>query len=728
MLTNPKLAFYFLFPALLLVVIALAFGGWSLANLKTEFDRKQQLTITDLETIEQAARFHQEVGDLHQQLLSTLHAAQDGQKTPLELYRSHSQIVDQLASLQSLIDAMATSPLLVAINQGTSQRLNEAFQGYRRFAIMSTDILAVDPSRSAYYLQQAQHHYLAFNTYTSRINQLLAERTRARTEETTDRFTQSFLRQLALGLFLLMITLGLMLYMTRFVSSKLMIVTRALVRLAQKQEQVPRLKSVEKLKETATGEFKTLATALLAFRDSERLRQKTEEENYRLAYYDNLTSLPNRRLMTEHLKHAMQICRSHQRSGGVIFMDLDQFKSINESEGPAFGDQILQALAQRLSDPLVDKSALGRLGGDEFMLILDNLDPEPSQAAKEAKCFAEKLRRQVAEPFLLKGETRKLTASFGITLFDLEKETVDTDSLFRKAESAMYLSKSKGGNACHFFDPEVQAQLEERLWMERALEKAIKAQELELYYQLQVDQNNTPLGAEALVRWKHPQKDFISPGQFIPLAEESGLILPLGYWVMETACKQLQAWQRQPETQQLTLAVNISAKQFHKNDLVEQIKDLLGRYQVDPHLLKLELTESALLEQMETTILRMLELKKLGITFSMDDFGTGYSSLQYLKRLPLDQLKIDQSFIRDLTYDQEAAAIVETIIAMGHALDLDVIAEGVETPEQQAFLARMQCRAYQGFLFARPQPGADLTAQLTEETTKIHLSATSDSL
>ncbi|SFC00706.1 diguanylate cyclase (GGDEF) domain-containing protein [Marinospirillum celere] len=728
MITNPKLLFYFLFPALLLVLFALLFGGWSLSQLKNEFDNKQKLTITDLETIEKAADFNQELAEVHNQLMAVLQAAEAGEKSPLQLYRSHSNLVDQLSTLQQLIDQMANSPLLIDINHGTSQLLNEAFQEYRRFAIMSTDIIAVDPATSAHYLREAEQNFLAFNTYTSRINQLLAERTRVRTQVSTESFTQSFQRQLALGLMLLLVTLVLMLFMVRFVTSKLMVVTRALSRLAHKRDSIPRLRSVEKLEQTTTGEFNSLAKALLAFRDSERLRQKTEEENYRLAYYDNLTGLPNRRLIAEHLQHSLQICRSHQRLGGVIFMDLDQFKSINESEGPSFGDKVLRAFAERLSEQLIDKTALGRLGGDEFMLILDNLDPEPTLAAKQAQSFADKFRRLLCEPFIIDGQARKLTASFGLTLFDLTQADSHIDSLFRKAEAAMYQSKNLGGNCCSFFDPQIQAKLEERIWLERELEKALEEQQLELHYQLQVGTNNQPLGVEALLRWKHPEKGYISPGQFIPLAEESGLILPIGHWVLATACKQLKQWEEHPETRDLSLAVNISAKQFHKNDLVSQIKTLLDTYRINPHLLKLELTESALLEQMETTILKMLELKQIGITFSMDDFGTGYSSLQYLKRLPLDQLKIDQSFIKDLPKDREGAAIVETIIAMGHALQLEVIAEGVETTEQQDFLISMECRAFQGFLFSRPQPGEGLTAQLTAGVTKTHPSKTLNNL
>lgn len=711
--SNRNLLLYFLLPVALLLVFTLFFGGWALQQLKQEFDGHHQLTITDLETIEKAALFSQELGEVHQQLMAALIAAEEGSLNELQLYQRHSQLVDQLAPMQDIIDDMATSPLLIAINQGTSQALGQAFHEYRRFAIMSTDIIAVDPSTSARYLDQAEQQFLEFNNYTSRINQLLAERTRLRTEQTAESFTLSVQHQILTGLVALFAILALLGLAIRLVTRKLLIITQGLTCLASNQGTYPELPQVEELQQTSQGEFERMATALLAFRDSEIKRRAAEKENYHLAYYDQLTGLPNRRQMLEYLQHSLQLCKSSQRYGAVIFLDLDQFKSVNEAKGPAAGDLLLQQVAQRLSEQMEDKNALGRLSGDEFVLVLDNLDCLQGQSARAAQDFAESLRLLLAQPYQLEEESFKLTASLGLALFDSEQQ--DATSLFSKAESAMYQSKKQGGNLCSFFDPKVQAALEERIWLEKELEKAIEHQQLELHYQLQIGQNNQPLGAEALLRWKHPDRGFISPSEFIPLAEQTGLILPIGYWVLQTAFKQLQSWQQHPKTQALSLAVNISAKQFQKNDLVAQIKELLAETGINPQRLKLELTESAILEKMDATIEKMLELKKLGLTFSMDDFGTGYSSLQYLKRLPLDQLKIDQSFIRGLPEDQEDAAIVETIIAMGYALQLDVIAEGVETLEQQDFLIQLNCRAFQGYLFARPQPAAELTHRLTQQ-------------
>ncbi|MDR9467500.1 EAL domain-containing protein [Marinospirillum sp.] len=711
MSSNRNLLFYFLLPIALLLVFALFFGGWALHQLKQEFDGNHQLTSTDLKTIEKAALFSQELSEVHQQLMSALTAAEEGRMNELQLYESHSRLVDQLAPMQKMIEEMANSPLLRAINQGTSQALAQAFKDYRRFAIMSTDIIAIDPSTSARYLHQAERKFLEFNTHTSRINQLLAERTRLRTDLTAESFAFSVMRQLLTGLVVLFGVLAGLYIAVKLMTRKLLTITQALTQLARHQQSPPELPEVEHLQQTARGEFKHLASALLAFRDSEIKRLETEEENYRLAYYDQLTGLPNRQQMLEYLNHSLQLCKSNQRLGAVVFLDLDQFKNINEAKGPEVGDLLLQQVALRLSAEVKDKNALGRLSGDEFVLVLDNLDHQQEEAAKVAQDFAERLRLILNQPYQLQGESFRISASLGLTLFNPEQQ--EGNSLFSKAESAMYQSKKQGGNLCSFFDPKVQAALEERRWLEQELEKAVEHQQLELHYQLQVGQHNQPLGAEALLRWKHPERGFISPGQFIPLAEQTGLILPIGHWVLQTAFEQLQTWQQYPETQGLSLAVNISAKQFQNDDLVRQVKELLSRTGINPQRLKLELTESAILEQMEATIEKMLELKKLGLTFSMDDFGTGYSSLQYLKRLPLDQLKIDQSFIRDLPDDQESAAIAETIIAMGFALQLDVIAEGVETPEQQEFLIRQNCRAFQGYLFARPQPADELIQRLT---------------
>lgn len=711
MLTNRGLLSHLLLPLLSLLALTLVFGSWSLISLKQAVISNHQLTSADLQVIEKAAELSQDLVQANERLLSSLKAAKSGEMNELQLYRQHSVVVDQLADMQTIISEMSSSALLIDINSGTAELLREAFNNYRRFAIMATDIVAVDPSTAADYLNQAEYQFIQFSDFTSRINQLLATRTLERAENTVDQFNATLRQQLLAGSALLLVMLLLAWVSLRLVATKLLLITRALTRLANAEEQLPRLKSIERLAKSSRGEFKKLATALLAFRDSEKKRLAAEQENYRLAYYDKLTGLANRSLLKEQLEQSLQRVRQQRCQGALILIDIDHFKLINESLGSLAGDQLLQKFAERLNTFFKPRTPLGRLSGDEFLVILDDLDPCQNKAAQQLQSLVEKLQQELIQPFALTQQNYRATFSFGLVLFDPLLD--DPEDLLNKSQAALHQSKSQGGNRFSFFDPSIQAQASERVWLLQELEMAIDNQQLELHYQLQVGPENQPLGAEALLRWKHPERGYISPGVFIPLAEESGLIIPIGRWVLETACQQLKLWEAQPATANLTLAVNISAKQFQKSDLVTEIRQLLQETQINPQKLKLELTESAVLEQVDITIDRMLELKKLGLTFSMDDFGTGYSSLQYLKRLPLDQLKIDQSFVRDLPDDLEGAAIVETIIAMGLALQLQVIAEGVETLEQQEFLLRHNCRAFQGYLFAKPQPAEDLTQRLT---------------
>lgn len=700
MQSSRSLLAYFLLPVVLLLVVALAWGSWALYQIRQEFDSSLSLISNDLQSIENAAEFTQELRSVHTALITTLGSVEQGQINELQLHQQHNRLASQLAPMQNRVDNMHLSPLLAEIDQTTAGQLAAAFNDYQRFTLLSIEALLVDPNTASDYLDLAEQKFQKFNHYTSQVSQLLAERTRLRASQTAERFTLAVKRQLMTWLVILSGLVTIIILAVRQITKKLLVITRALTRLVNQSPQVPALPEVEKLQASERGELKRLASALLAVRNSEAKRQKIEQENYHLAHFDQLTGLPNRQQMLEYLSHSLQICKHHQRLGAVIFLDLDQFKSVNEAWGPETGDLMLQRVAERLSQELTDKKALGRLSGDEFVVVMDNLSADRDVAAQAAQGFAEGLRRLLSQPYRLQGENFRLTASLGLTLFDPEQE--DTLNLFSKAESAMYQSKRQGGNLISFFDPQVQAALEERIWLEKELARAIELQQLELHYQLQVDYQGQPLGAEALVRWQHPERGKISPAQFIPLAEQTGLILPLGRWVLEEAVKQLQKWQQQAETQHLSLAVNISAKQFQKQDLLTQLKHLLTETGVNPRHLKLELTESALLDQVDATIDKMLTIKQLGVRFSLDDFGTGYSSLQYLKRLPLDQLKIDQSFVQDLPQDTESAAIVETIIAMSSALKLDVIAEGVETDAQQDFLIQSQCAAFQGYLFGRP--------------------------
>jgi diguanylate cyclase (GGDEF)-like protein/PAS domain S-box-containing protein len=437
------------------------------------------------------------------------------------------------------------------------------------------------------------------------------------------------------------------------------------------------------------------------FRDISSLK-KSEQDIHQLAFYDPLTSLPNRRLLMDRLQQALAVSARNLRYGALLFLDMDHFKIINDTRGHAAGDLLLIEAARRLISCVREGDSVARLGGDEFVVLLEELDSEVNEAANQTEMVAEKILHELGKPYVLKNFESHLTVSIGIGLFINHNESAE--SLLQHADVAMYQAKSAGRNAIRFFDPRMQAALDAHTALEADMRHALNKQQFCLHYQIQVDSLQRALGAEVLLRWNHPLHGLISPVQFIPLAEESGLIVPIGLWVLEKSCAQLVAWQCQALTRDLTLAVNVSARQFRQNNFVVQVQHVLQESGARPSQLKLELTESVVLENVEDTIAKMRELKLLGVSFSMDDFGTGYSSLQYLKRLPLDQIKIDQSFVRDITTDPNDAAIVQTIIAMTEALGLNVIAEGVETEQQFEFLDLRGCHAFQGYLFSKPLP------------------------
>jgi len=351
---------------------------------------------------------------------------------------------------------------------------------------------------------------------------------------------------------------------------------------------------------------------------------------------------------------------------------------------------------------------VGRLGGDEFVLMLTDLSDLPEVAAAQAKAVGENILTNIAQPYLLQGRECRSSASIGISVFGDKQDSAS--DLLQQADIAMYQAKSVGRNTLRFFAPALQAAVNARAAMEEDLRQGIQTSQFVLYYQPQIDRNRLT-GAEALLRWNHPWRNILPPGEFIPLAEETGLILPLGKWVLETACAQIAAWSKFRSSARLSIAVNISALQFRQPDFVEQVLSALARTGADPRNLKLELTESMLVENIEDVIHKMAELKSHGLRFSLDDFGTGYSSLAYLKRMPLDQLKIDRSFIRDILKEESSAAIAQSIISLSRAMGLPVIAEGVETEEQREFLTRLGCHAFQGYLFSRPIPLDDFEKQ-----------------
>lgn len=425
-----------------------------------------------------------------------------------------------------------------------------------------------------------------------------------------------------------------------------------------------------------------------------------------LAYYDQLTELPNRWLLLDRLQHATITCSRLKRHGALMMIDLDNFKALNDTQGYKVGDRLLQEVAQRLKSCIREGDTVARLGGDDFVLILEDLAGTDA-AVVQAEQAAKKIQNQLRQPYMLEFADTGLhnyycTASIGVVLFF--DQTIPADELLKRADLAMYQAKAEHRNTLCFFDPLIHAQAMRRVGMELDLRNALGKHQFHLYYQPQIDAQGAVFGAEALLRWEHPERGLVSPGEFIPLAEETGIILPLGAWILEKACSQLAAWSMSPETAHLTLAVNVSVRQFHQPDFVPFVIAKMQQYGVASKKLKIEITESLLLNDTEETITKMVTLKSYGVGFSLDDFGTGYSSLAYLRRLPLDQLKIDQSFVRNIMVNTNDTIIARSIVALGQSLGLNVIAEGVETMEQRDLLLTNGCQYYQGYLFSRPLP------------------------
>jgi diguanylate cyclase (GGDEF)-like protein/PAS domain S-box-containing protein len=426
------------------------------------------------------------------------------------------------------------------------------------------------------------------------------------------------------------------------------------------------------------------------------------EKIHQLAFYDTLTGLPNRRLLIDRLQHALAQRSRNQKEGALLFIDLDNFKDLNDTLGHDMGDRLLQQVALRLLEHVREQDTLARLGGDEFVLMLEGLSANSDSAIQQLSSVTQKILHALAAPYTLQGRNYSSTASIGVALFSDDHDTVD--ELLKRADLAMYEAKSGGRNTLRFFNPRMQAEASARADLENDLRHSLRERLFVLHYQPKVDRHGRLFGAEALIRWLHPSKGLVTPGTFIPLAESTGLILPLGRWILHSACLQLVAWARHPHMRDVTLAINVSARQFHHPDFVEDVLATLQETGADPTRLELELTESQLVEDVEATIVKMTQLKAYGVRFSLDDFGTGYSSLNYLKRLPLDCLKIDQSFVRDLLSASSDAAIVRTIVALGSNLNLQVLAEGVENREQRDALLLLGCHNFQGYLFGKPSP------------------------
>ena len=438
------------------------------------------------------------------------------------------------------------------------------------------------------------------------------------------------------------------------------------------------------------------------------LRKSAENEIRNLAFYDPLTQLPNRRLLMDRLEQALASGSRHRRKGALLFIDLDNFKTLNDTLGHDQGDRLLQQVAERLNLCTREGDTVARLGGDEFVVMLENLSEEVMEAAGQAETVAIKILSELNQTYWMGVSEHHSSPSIGVTLFGERQETIAEP--LKRADLAMYQAKAAGRNTIRFFDPKMQAMVSQRAALEEDLRDAMLKDQFELHYQAQFDEDGKLFGAEVLIRWLHPQRGMISPAEFIPLAEETGLICILGYWVLHTATNQLARWANDPWLSKISIAVNVSPSQFHQKNFVEQVLDILQLTGADPHRLKLELTEGFSISNIEDVIVKMSKLKQVGVGFSLDDFGTGYSSLSYLKRLPLDQLKIDQSFVRDILVDPNDAAISKMVIVLAESLGLMVIAEGVETLAQKAFLEQQGCRAYQGYLYSKPLPLAQFEA------------------
>ncbi len=428
-------------------------------------------------------------------------------------------------------------------------------------------------------------------------------------------------------------------------------------------------------------------------------RKIAEENLLHLAHHDGLTGLANRNYFVDQLRKTFAAARRQKSYGAIFFFDCDHFKSINDTLGHQTGDDILKEMGERLAKNIRQEDEVARLGGDEFVVMAVNIGDDPRVAAERAQSIAEKLKDVLLQPYEISGQLHHLTPSVGVSLFPQEEQTAD--DVLKHADTAMYRAKDAGRNTIRFFMPSMQEEVEQRLRTQTELRHALDHDELELHYQPQINATTGVTGVEALIRWNHPERGMVFPGDFIEIAEESALIIPMGEWVLRKGLAQLKQWQTEGLCLE-TLAINVSPKQFHQDSFVEYVKGLLNEMQMGGDALELELTENILLDQTAETVSKIEALKEVGVLFSIDDFGTGYSSMAYLKKLPLDRLKIDKSFVSDITTDINDAHIVKTIIGMSHNLGLALIAEGVESKEEMDFLLENGCDNYQGYYFSRP--------------------------
>ena len=454
------------------------------------------------------------------------------------------------------------------------------------------------------------------------------------------------------------------------------------------------------------------ACLLMFARDIGQLK-RAQAQIQHLAYHDALTNLPNRALLMDRLGQQLPLLRHHDLRGALLFMDLDHFKHINDSLGHPLGDSVLKVVTARLEASVRLEDTVARLGGDEFVVLICGLEGSRDEVEEQVREQSDALRQLLAEPMFLDGHRLQVTPSIGVALIPDHGST--PADLLKRADIALYRAKDTGRNTTQFYHASMQQAVSERLRMENDLRLALTRNELRLHYQAQVDaRGNRINGAEALLRWQHPQHGLLSPRHFVQILEESGMILDVGAWALDEACRVAGQWLERGliEPERFLMGVNISPRQFRQNDFVERIQRSLAQHRLPASMLKLEITEGIVIRNLEDTINRMHRLQKLGVGFAMDDFGTGYSSLTYLKRLPIDTLKIDQSFIHDAATNLNDAEIIRTIVAMAQSLNLNAIAEGVETAEQLAFLQGLGCHCYQGYLFSRPLADSDFEVLL----------------